>query len=239
MTRRFLLAAWLGCLLTSTALAQNVIPGEGPRPLPVEISPESFPTVTPLPPKPPVVSTPEPSLEPSQEPSPQPSFTPSPTPQPPVRPTSRPSPTPQPSRTPSPQGKAQLSFSFPKLTEGQRFRLKLQITGNGVSYPVKGWIRYQDATYDYSKTVKEAIPFELNSDSGEVSLLFRSPGSKQIHIETASGALPTRNARVFVQPFAATIFPVSRGDDFERDPDLWQVWVNLHHSLSAAHPQRQ
>lgn len=230
MTRHFLLALCLGCVLSGNALAQNP---------PADSIPESFPTVTPLPPKPPVAATPTPTPEPTTVPTPVPttSATPIPNPTPTSKPTAKPTSKP----TAVPTGKGELSYSFPKqLTEGKRFKLTLQVQG-AVSYPVKGFIRYEDGTYNYSTTLKEAIPFEIKGPGAHtVSMLFRSAGRKQIRIETAGNQAPARNALAYASPFAATVFPVAvNTSGFQADPSLWKVWVNLHHSLSAQQPQRQ
>lgn len=237
MIRRILLTAWLGSMLAgSAALAQNPShPGQ-----PAEVSPEIFPTVTPLPPKPPL-----PSELPSQSPEPTPLPTVTPTALPTVRPTATPQPSPRPTPKPTPrptalpQGKTELAYVMPELTEGQRVTVQLQIKGN-VSFPVKGTIRFSDSTYDYSKTVSETVPFVLeDGDVHAVSVLFRSPGRKQIVIDTANKAAPARHVLAFVQPFAATVFPLPVSQDLSPDPSLWRVYVNLQHSLSPAAPQRQ
>ena len=190
-----------------------------------EIIPEIFPSVTPLPIKPPLpIPTPESTVSP--EASPLPSATP------------LPSTTPRPSATPYFGNKGQLEFSLSKVQEGQPSTFTLQLKGS-VSFPVKGWIRYEDKSYDYAQKSKEAIPFVLTSSQPhKVNVIFRSTGRKTVKIETDASS--TRNLALQVQPLAATIFPRSVDlSAFDRDPSQWRVWVNLHHSLNAGSPQRQ
>ncbi|PKL74739.1 MAG: hypothetical protein CVV27_18960 [Candidatus Melainabacteria bacterium HGW-Melainabacteria-1] len=229
MIRHLLLALWLSGVMGGTALAQSTSSEPTPPPMPIE--PESFPTVTPMPAKPPVPASPEPSELPSVQPTTSPAPTATPTSGPTAVPTALPTATPIP-------GKAELSFDFPKPTEGRRFMLKLQLKGT-VSYPVKGMIRFEEQGYDHGKLLKEAVPFELKGPGQhEFSLVFRTPGRKVVRIESA--AAPTRNVALEVAPFVASIFPQSiDASGFERDPDLWKVWVNLQHSLSSSAPQRQ
>lgn len=228
MMRSLLLTLVFSTTLAGAALAQ--VP---PVPPDTEIVPEILPTVTPLPPKPPV-STPSP--EPTSEPSAEPTVTPSAKPT--AVPSTKPTPRPTAQATQIPQGKGQLSYAFAGLIEGQRAKLKLQLKGS-LTYPVKGWVRYEDKTYDYAKTVQESVPFELKGPAEqEISLIFRAAGRKHVRIETEASTV--RNAAVYVQPLAATVFPRTVNlESLSKDPSLWQVWVNLNHSLNAKAPQRQ
>lgn len=225
-------------LAGSAALAQTPATGSDSGREKIEVSPEIFPTVTPLPLKPPLPTpTPEPSLSPTPAPSPQPSV--SPTAKPTAKPTAQPTSQPTAQPTAQPQGKAQLEYGLPKLTEGQRVNLQLQLQGD-VSFPVKGSIRFADSPYDYSGTAQQTIPFVLTGPGVQnVSVVFRSPGRKQIQIETENKVAPARNVLAFVQPFAATVFPVETSRSFTSDPSLWRVYVNLQSSVNTATPQRQ
>lgn len=240
MTRHLLLACWLGAALCAAPMAgaQTYTPAAETRESEsFELETESFPMVTPLPPKAPLpLPSDEPSLEPEPTPEPTPVPTATPTVKPSPKPTAKPTSKPTASPTSRPQGKVDLSYSFPKaLTEGRRFKLRLELKGQ-VSYPVKGVARFEDMSWDYSKKTQEAVPFEIKGPGPqELSLLFRSPGRKVVRLEAAG---QVRNAAVFAQPFTASVFPRPDNGAYERDPDLWQVWVNLHHSLGNA-PQRQ
>lgn len=214
------------CLLlwSGSAWAQTSSPEPFPTPPPVEITPEMFPTVTPLPPKAPVAT-------------PQPVVTPQATAQPSISPTPRPTTVPTPS--PVVPGQTKLVFNFPALTEGQRARVQLQLQGPA-AYPVKGRLRFGDGTYDLSQTQQRTVPFEIKGPGPtEVPVVFRTPGRKTIQIEADVPGIATRNVLGQVAPYVTTVFPRATGGALSTDPKRWHVWVNLHHSLSEAAPQRQ
>jgi len=200
-----------------SGLAQSQEPTPLPTPPSPEITPDVFPSLLPLPPKPPV-----------DEPSPEPTATPLPRPSASVA---------------VPAGQVKLDFAFPQVTEGQRLQVRLQLKGQtqGLRYPIKGQISYSDSNYSFSQQSEEKIPFEMNGpEAHSVSLLFRSAGRKKVQISTDMPGLPSRNALVYVEPFKATVFPKPIDvSGFQPDPKLWHVWVNLHHSLAPQQTQHQ
>ncbi|MBF2053202.1 MAG: L,D-transpeptidase [Candidatus Sericytochromatia bacterium] len=210
------LALLISTLIPASAAAQTALPDPLPTPPAGDIGPDVFPSLSPLPPKPPV-DEPEPEA--------------SPTPLVPRR-----------SAEPVPVEAGQLTFTFPeKLIEGQRFSLVLEAQGRGLRFPVKGQIVYLDGSYDLSQTREEKIAFEL-SGSGQhtVPLTFRSAGRKTLRIIPEQTGLPTRNAAVFVQPFPATVFPNTLdSQSLSADPADWKVWVNIYHNARSQPPQQQ
>lgn len=206
----------LGLLLSTKIHA----PAGAQTPLPMppagDIGPDVFPSLSPLPPKPPV-----------DEPAPEASSSPT---------------SPRRSAEPAPIEAGQLNFTFPeRVSEGQRFSLVLEAQGRGLRFPVKGQIVYLDGSYDLSQTREEKIPFELSGPGQHaVPLTFRSAGRKTLRIIPAQTGLPTRNAAVFAQAFPATVFPRTLDShDFSTDPADWQVWVNIYHNARSHPPQKQ
>lgn len=224
MKRILSLGLCLASLASNAGWAQDTVP----VPPPVDIFPETFPTVTPLPPK---------------QPAPTPTPEATPTPVPTITPTAVPtlSPTPRPTSSPSPQtGARQLEFQFGQAVEGQPVSLRLSIKGDtrGLTFPLKGSISFSDQPYDYSKTIERKINFELKSPQAQsLSFIPHTAGKKTIRLQAPG--LPTRNALIYVKPLPASVFPRAIDtSEFSRDPDVWQVWVNLHHA-QGAQPQRQ
>lgn len=214
------LALLLSMAPGAPAGAQTPPPGPLPTPPAADISPDVFPSLSPLPPKPPV-----------DEPEPEPSPTPTPTASPTTRPT-----------LPPIAESGQLQFSFPdSLTEGQRFSLSLEARGQGLRFPIKGQIVYQDSSYDLSQNREEKIPFELSGPGKQlVPLTFRSAGRKTVKIIPDKNGLPARNALVFVQPFTATVFPQPVDtSSFSSAPADWRVWVNIYHNPKGKPAQQQ
>ncbi len=198
--------------VTHMATAQSDMP---------DITPEYFPSVTPLP---------------ARSPSPPP--VPTATPQPPVFPSVNPSMIPDPRMTRPPElieklnQKTELRFSVPSITEGQNFQLTLDPQGN-VNYPIKGQVVYKDYDYKRHKEHEEKVAFTLTGpEPQKVELHFRTPGKKTFRIETENNVLPARNVLAYVKPFEATVFPKPVQRDWSSSAKDWQVLVNLHHSAS-------
>lgn len=211
--------------LHSTALAQD----SDDAPLP-EMTPEYFPSVTPLPARSPsALPIPE-DLPPSTIPTVIPSYAPTPTPAP-VRPTAAP---------PLGKGVPMVKFDLAEAIEGQNTRLVMRVVGAVRQFPVKGQVVFEDKDYQGQNKLTQKIPFVLNGTQAQsLTLRFHTPGKKTVRIETNNPELPTRNVLVQVKPFAATIFPRELNRNWSKRSQDWQVLVNLHHDNRPGSAQRQ
>lgn len=225
--KRFVALLLTFSLWGTQALCQEDLPESIPTPPPTEISPELFPSPTPIP---------SPTASPLSSVSPEPSSTPSAVPTPTA-----------PMPTASPEfgaGPMRLEYSFPKLSEGQVSVVHLQLKGNtrGLSFPIKGQLKFEDRSYDQSQVLKRTIPFVF-SGAGldlEVPVIFQSAGKKTVRIETELPQLATRNVLAYVEPLPATVFPRELKErDWSQQPKDWHVWVNLYHSNRSQSLQRQ
>lgn len=168
------------------------------------------------------------------------------------KPIQSPIPTPLPSLTPTPQPRAsqvpvklKLQIEIGEVIEGKRFPLRI-VLENATElppavFPLKGEISYTDTGYDQEPLPRQTLHFELPaSGKALINLLFQSAGSHTLRVSLNYPGVAARNLKVFSKPFPATVFPKPIDtSQFKNDPELWHVWVNLHHSLSASHPQRQ
>lgn len=194
------------CFVPAIALAQNT-----DNTLP-EMTPEFFPSVTPLPARRPT-ATPSPEITPT----PLPVITPDP----------------RMTRPPMGIGKPELAFDLPEVTEGQAFALTLTVKGAVASFPIQGEVIFNDFDYKMQAEKTEKVPFTLTGpEPQEVLLHFRTPGKKTFRIETATPILPTRNVLAYVKPFVATVFPQPIERQWSKNPKDWRVLVNLQHSAS-------
>ena len=192
-----------------------------------EMTPEYFPSVTPLP-----------ARSPSVRPQPEATPVPLPTVAPSFAPTLPPSP--RPTSPPMGKGTPKISFSLADTVEGQNTALRLQAMGAVRTFPVKGQIIFEDTDYQGQNKMTQKLSFTLTGvEPQRFNLRFRSPGKKVIRIETANPELPTRNVLAYVKPFPATIFPRPVQRQWSRNPDDWSVLVNLHHDVRSGSAQRQ
>ncbi len=208
-------------LLHSAALAQDT----ESMPLP-EMTPEYFPSVTPLPARSPS-ALPVPEEQPSTVPTVTPSYVPTPVQ---VRP------------TPIPLGKGvpKIKFDLAEAIEGQSTPLTLRAVGAVRQFPVKGHVVFEDMDYQGQNKLTQKIPFVLKGTQPQsLTLRFHTPGKKTVRIETANPELPTRNVLVYVKPFTAGVFPREINRNWSKQARDWQVLVNLHYDNRPGSAQRQ
>lgn len=195
-------------------------------PLP-EMTPEYFPSVTPLPARRPS-ALPIPEDLPSTVPTVTPSYSPTPSP---VRATPPP---------PLGQGTPRVKFELAEAIEGQKTKLVLRAVGAVRQFPVKGRVVFEDMDYQGQSKITQKIPFVLKGRQPQsLTLHFHTPGKKTVRIETDSPELPTRHVLAYVKPFAATVFPRALARNWSKQPQDWQVLVNLHHDNRPGSTQRQ
>lgn len=206
--------------VNTAAFAQN-----SEDPILPEITPEYFPSVTPLP-----------ARSPSARPIPEETIAPQPT----VLPSFAPTPMPRPTVSPLGTGTPKVSFSLAEAIEGKNTALRLQALGAVRTFPVKGQIIFEDMDDQGQNKMTQKLSFTLTGTAAQrFNLRFRTPGKKVIRIETENPELPTRNVLAYVKPFAATIFPRAVQRQWSKNPDDWSVLVNLHHDVRSGSAQRQ
>jgi hypothetical protein len=168
-----------------------------------------------------------------------PEIIPSTTPRPIQSPRGVPTPVSTPVPTQSPEhvtpAQVKLKIHLPELMEGKKQLISVSLENHqylpATAFPLKGELSYNDTGYNQKPLGRQKIGFELTQNGQTtVPILFQSAGRHDLKISLRYPGIPERHLKVYSHPFPASVFPLAGNtSDFEKDPELWHVWVNLHH----------
>jgi len=127
-----------------------------------------------------------------------------------------------------------------EVTEGQRFELHLgwrQLPAASQVEPVRLSLSWSDTSYT-GQPLQPVQTLELGAATQTQSLLFESPGTRQLRITGPDGQW--QELQFQVKPFAASVFPQNWESqrDLSPEPSRYQIHVNLHYDPKAPN-QRQ